>query len=385
MEKIATHVERQYQKLLKITGLVSFIILIVIFWDINALGASASFTYFVSKLAFLVVPILIITAYRHNDILRPYMQPAFALNLFAYSAYYMSTVHYSYYTAFIQLFVGLVLYLKFSVKSFLTTYFIALLLVFYGVNSLKAQFGIVEFVQRSSDILSAVIPMYILSILIFFVLKRAEEKEEAKTDFFKNLGENVGFLLHEIKQPLLAIESEVSHGKIDEIHELLQVSNIMWPNQIEEVIPTRDFETGELLKDILQIYDKDIKDLNINLIFEVDSFVINQNKQIIRIILKNLIKNAIEANVGNNIKNKYIKIKSDNKSSLSIENSITKNLKIDVKKIFTAGFSQKSNLTNKGMGLFITSQLAKKTNNSVNASQRKDSFQINLKLNVKNN
>lgn len=114
---------------------------------------------------------------------------------------------------------------------------------------------------------------------------------------------------------------------------------------------------------------------------EGDFPVIKKNRQVVRLMIKNLIKNAIEANA-ETMENKSILLKMADDKTLEILNTLIKGAKINLKKIFNAGFSQKTNLSNRGLGLYIVSELAYKNNIKMNVTQTKEKFIFKLSFYV---
>lgn len=180
MHGSASIVENHSVMLFKILLFVTLSNSLANIWDINGLGATPDATYILSKLLFLALPFIFLFLYRKVEALRSYMQPAIALTFFAYSAYYMQSVHYSYFTAFIQFFIGLVLFLKFDIKGFLAIYIAGFVFLIISVDSLKGTFSALEFEQKSSDIMGATLPVYLMSILVFFLIKKQRKKKLRK-------------------------------------------------------------------------------------------------------------------------------------------------------------------------------------------------------------
>lgn len=204
----------------------------------------------------------------------------------------------------------------------------------------------------------ATVPIFIISILVYFYIRRQELEAEAKSVFFENIGKNVGFILHEIKQPLKKLQNQESSA--DEIHELLETASIMWPSksqvkkaELEEILLKEKVE--KVLADFAPYLDY----INVELEQKNLDQRVNGVKPFFRIILKNLIKNALEE-IQQQEEMGKLAISFNEKNQLIIENTATK--KKNTSLLLTAGESTKSNQTNRGLGLYISKKLCDKMN-----------------------
>ncbi len=353
-------------------------------WDVLGLGAELTLSYLSMKALFIISPILCVYLYKVIPSFRNLAQPIIAIIYFLYCYYYTANLNYSYYTAFIQFFMGIVVFFRFSKKSFLISYGIGLILVYCAVQSLQGGRSVADFVELSEIIYGAILPIYFISFVVFFTIKNAELEDDMKSLFFQEIGKNVGFLIHEIKQPIKELMNTTNPNSesVESLNELLETANIIWPSQDQSaVLHTGDVQTNDLISEVLNSYKKYLNYIDVEIIVDPQIPKLYTNKAILKIIIKNIIKNALEEIVNDDLKNSVIKISfTRNQKNLYfvISNSIKVGKKVPLKKIFDAGFSGKNGAANKGIGLFITKQLAQRITCSLEATQTHDTFSMEL-------
>lgn len=376
------YLKKEFSKILKLIIFITISNCFIIIWDINGLGAELTPLYILMKLLFNISPFLVLYTYKIGPRSRSLTQSIISIIYFLYCYYYTSTLHHSYYTAFLQFFIGIVFFFRFSKKSFIMTYGIGLFLVYLSIQSYSNILNVADFEELTRNVYGAVLPIYLFCFLVFFSFKKFEVQDEMKSLFFQEIGKNVGFLMHEIKQPLKEIMNSSSSDSVENLSELLETANLIWPSQDQSnEVQLQEVEFSETFNEVLKNYSKYLSYIDVKIEVDPNIPTLTTNRNILKIILKNLLKNALEEIVNDDIKNAVIEIKysKDQKHQYIImENSIIPNKKIPVGKIFEAGFSSKDGAANKGIGLFITRQLAQKISCSVAASQSGDKFQVKL-------
>ena len=326
----------------------------------------------------MVSPFLVLWMGNRFKNLQHLVDPIIAIIYFGYSGLYMVTVSYSYYTAFIQFFFGLVLFFRFSTRSFLVSYISGYLIFNYSVGLLENVLPASEYEARVTDMGGAILPVFLISILTYFLIKKSQNKAEASAVFFQRVGESMGFLLHEIKGPLQALGASAATVEYEEIEELIHVSNVMWPSSGGVEIEKVEFSLKELALKVVSRFEDQINHFEIEIDFEGEFSNVNTSRQITRLICKNLIKNAVEEIIEHNPKKKRVIIKMPSQNELNISNYVER--KLDSKKIFTIGFSSKTNQTNKGLGLFICRELGSKAGMKLGCSQGRGLINFQLKF-----
>lgn len=274
---------------------------------------------------------------------------------------------------------GIVLFYRFSVRSFLITYSTGLLIFFYSLNLLEGTLPANEFVRVQNDTASSVIPIYIFSILFFLIIRRKEEKEQVTSMFFQRIGENMGFILHEIRGSVAHMnDGAVASSELEEVKDILQISHIMWPDKKTKDLKMveKEFSVQKLIEKVLDKYRFEIEKRNIGIEMIGEFYPLNKNKQVMRIIIKNLVQNAIEEIIMNNVENSELKFLMPSNKKLMIINSCSK--KPSISTIKRPGTSSKKTDYNHGLGLYIVDELARNAGISVNLSVIKDKFQAEL-------
>lgn len=376
--------ENQYKRVKKIVLFITISNSLVIFWDILGLSHTPTSFYIFSKIFFLTGPLLLLNFYKHLKNGHLWIEMLLAIVYFGYSGLYMATVHYSYYTAFMQFFIGLIVFLHFTVKTFLIAYGVGSIFFLLSLQHIGKKMEALQFEALKADIMGAVLPLLFVSVLIFIFIRKKELAEKNKDLFFKRIGESVGFLLHEIKQPLRSIQHSPDHEKIQDIEELLLISELMWPSEHSKTeVLLKDHQLKDILQEQINQYLPAINGLKIRIDSNLDEhnrFPVKTNRNIVKIILKNLLKNAIEELSTIESEKRVISI-SHQQNTLTIKNRRNPQKKISSRDIFDPGYSTKTGTTNKGIGLYICKELARKINLNIDINISENDFTVNLIFN----
>lgn len=377
--------ENQYRRVQKIVFFITISNSLVIFWDLFGLNQLATPAYIFSKIFFLGTPLLLLGFYKKIKDGHLWIEMLLAIIYFGYSGYYMATVHYSYYTAFMQFCIGLIVFLHFSVKTFLIAYGLGTIFFIFSIQHLATTMEPSRFQFLKPEIIGALLPLLFVSILIFLFIRKKELNERNKDLFFKRIGESVGFLLHEIKQPLRSIQQSPGNEKVEEIEELLLISDLMWPTEnSKNEVHFKNHHFKDILQQQISEYQSAIKGLKIQIETHLnndDSFILKTNRNILRIILKNILKNAIEELANLEIEKRIISIER-NQNTLIIKNHKNPKQKISSRDLYKPGYSTKSGVTNKGIGLYICKELAEKINVEIDIKADGHEFRVNLSFPV---
>lgn len=200
---------------------------------------------------------------------------------------------------------------------------------------------------------------------------------------FVNLGQVSGFLMHEIKNHLYA--QQMGEGTVDkdlkvELTELVHISEaLVDANSTLEGISRLNF--FKLLEYQLRQFDEKFKSFNITVENQLSVFFLESNETALNIIIKNILKNAIE----------YLRTIPESKRSLKIAaqqntadikifftNRIEDNFSFTSEELFRAFFSTKENLSNRGLGLYISKQLCEKLGVEIDIAIEKDEINFIL-------
>lgn len=352
----------------KVVCFITFIFSVVILWDIKGLGASLTTDYIASKVFFIFTPLVLVFILPYLKKLKSLAHTVMILIFFMYCYYYTVNLHYSYYTSFLQFIFGIVFFFRFRVFEFLFIYISAGALVLMALSELENSLPPLEFASKSSDIMGALLPMYALSFYVYFVVRKKEMDNETKDFFFKKIGENVGFVLHEIKTPL-------SQSKNSPLQDIFYIANILWPGKKQEIIKT-EFNLKDLVQDVHVEFSEVLETLNIQVKINVDKKIIS-SYPIVRLIFKNLFKNAVEECIAcPNIAT----IRVDDRGGLRVVNTRSEKKRINGKKLTIPGYTTKHNISNKGIGLYIVDQLCAKILSSLEIKIDSSEFSATVKL-----
>lgn len=372
--KWPTGLSSHNRELLKVVLFISLSFSLCALWDIFGLKVEITFFYIFMKLFFIVVPPLLYL--KMEGIEKSKLDLMVSLIFYFYS--YINTVYVdiSYYTAFLQFFIGTVYFMRYKVKDFLFSHFVGITLYSLSLLHYKTSLSQSEYLSQLQISNGATLPVFGISFLIFYMIKRHEHADKAKAVFFERIGQDVGFILHEIKQPLRKIQN--SNGDIHEINELLETANIMWPTQKKDKrIQLQSLSLAPLVQEILESHKSSLEYIDVEFhTYNLENEVIS-HRTFTRIIIKKLIKNALEESFQNGKANK-ITLFYKEPHILIIENTIFE--KKNIRDIFKAGKSTKSNHSNKGLGLYICKQLCEKMGAKIHVTTTHDIFTVKIEF-----
>lgn len=379
-EKINIFEENQFKRLFKIVFFITISNSLVIFWDISGLKQALTSEYLISKAFFLLTPLLLLVIYKKMKSHHLWIEMLLAITYFGYSGYYMSTVHYSYHTAFMQFCIGLIVFLHFNLTTFLIAYGSGVSFFILSLNSLSDKMDSSQYQVLKAEIVGAQTPLLFVTILIFIFIRKKELRDQRKDLFFQKIGESVGFLLHEIKQPLRAAWTSLDANKVEDIEDLLTISDVMWPSEFSKnEIILKTIMCNDIIQEQLNLYEKYLKSLNIKVETNLSTYKIEAktNRNILKIILRNLIKNAIEALSEVEEDQRILSIELEGRKII-IKNNKSPKHKIAQSQILLPGYTTKKGQTNKGIGLFICNELASKVDIKLDIQLTKINFTASL-------
>jgi len=233
---------------------------------------------------------------------------------------------------------------------------------------------------------------------------REKDKQIMQQSRLAQMGEMLSMIAHQWRQPLTAISSsstainiKAKLNKLDKETSIELSNNIIeYSKHLSETIDDfRDFfrpnkervETSynDLVRSVLLIVETSIINKNIQLIQELNtdktfSTYPNEIKQVIL----NLIKNAEDVLIENNIKDPYIKIKTymqDNKHILEVSDNGTGIDNAIIGKIFDPYFSTKTKKDGTGLGLYLSKTIIEKhCNGKLSARNTADGVVFKIEL-----
>ena len=297
----------------------------------------------------------------------------------SFTCYFVDLVYINTYTQFFLI----ILLLKFQKNNFI--YLHSLMLITAGALCYYA-FKINYYTE--SQAIDRFLTTFCEWVFTFIVHRKVYAKQvssiEEMTPFY-SLGKTTSFLLHEIQSPLAQLERSASPLKkeitqnISEIRRIIDVSKSMGSEDKNHKIV--NLSLNELLDKVIESYKSQIKFLNIQIIKDLEVGFIKSDTTSLQIILRNLIKNSLEAGLETE-KEHYSKIKTssiEGYTYIKVSNptdhktSITDN-------IFKAGFSTKKSSSNMGHGLYLTKKVVEDLDGTISASIENGIFNVEVAL-----
>lgn len=234
----------------------------------------------------------------------------------------------------------------------------------------------------------AIITLALISNKIYKILKNYKkqviENEKELKVLNKSLEEMISNIAHQWRQPLTelssilmfiklkfdtkTLDSKIMENKIEDATQVLEYMSHTIDDFRGFFSPKKEkerFYLHELIENILLISSNMFKNNNIEIVCDIDkNIVLNSYLNELQQVILNILKNAKDALVENNIKSPYIKIeaKVDEKN---IYLSITDNaggIKTEpINKIFEAYFTTKPQGQGTGIGLYMSKMILEKS------------------------
>ncbi|MEC7276941.1 MAG: HAMP domain-containing sensor histidine kinase [Bdellovibrionota bacterium] len=365
------YLDQESRKPFKVTLFVALSNILAMTWDLFGLKTEPSLSYLSLKIFFLLTPSLLFFVFKEQSASSK-RNTLVAITYYAYCLYNTAYVDQSYYTSFMQFFFGQVYFLRFSTRDFFIAHGVGLSFYTLALLKLKSTIPAEDYAFQLQLMNGATLPIFGISVLIFFYIKRQEGAERAKSVFFETIGRDVGFILHEIKQPLLKISSQKEDQNIEDLNELLETANIMWPSQTSEV-HLESVPLKELCDDILNDLKRYTDHMELTIENQIPPLSVTAKRSFLKIILKNLLKNAIEEAAKHQ---GHIKLSFEDPLKFIMTNTIES--QVNTRHILKAGVSYKSGAMNRGLGLYISKQLCEKMQAKLSVSATKNHFKATL-------
>lgn len=365
------------QRIFKLLIFVTLSNTVALLWDLFGLKVAVTPWYLFFKALFLVLPFpYLLSDFGMSKGLKYALLSSF---FYFYCFYHVVWVDFSYYTAFIQFFFGTVFFITFPVRDFILTHGTGIILYGASLTLLRLNLSPEDYAQKLQLMNGAVIPIIGISILFYFSIRRREQADLAKAVFFQQIGTNVGFILHEIKQPIKKIQNEVEGKNLEELNELLETANLMWPTRSSKSrIQINEFNFKKLVEEVLKQYEEFTELIRVTIEIKNCDHTISVNRAFFKIVLKNLIKNALEESLDNGLDN-TLTIEMKDLKTIQISNT-TKKKGSTLANLYEAGYSTKKGIGNKGLGLFIAKQLCQKMDTKISLEHDHHLFRATLSL-----
>jgi signal transduction histidine kinase len=234
----------------------------------------------------------------------------------------------------------------------------------------------------------AIFTLALISNKIYKILKNYKQKvvenEKELKILNKSLEEMISNIAHQWRQPLTELSSilmfiklkfdtktldtKIMENKIEDATQVLEYMSHTIDDFRGFFSPTKEkerFYLYELIENILLISSNMFKNNNIEIVCDIDkNLILNNYLNELQQVVLNILKNAKDALVENNIKDPYIKIeaKLDEKNIyLSITDNAGGITTEPINKIFEAYFTTKDQSKGMGIGLYMSKMILEKS------------------------
>jgi signal transduction histidine kinase len=213
----------------------------------------------------------------------------------------------------------------------------------------------------------------VLSILVYYAFNLQRERVQELTNRFAFIGQQAAFLLHELKSPLarfMSKHTEVDNKDAEYIYSIIEGVELLVSKQGPKLL---EFEWGDIAIYLKDEFSEICEHYQIKLELEgIEGRAIG-HKSTLRLALKNLVKNAIEA-IAQSGKPGTIWIKRKG-TEIEVRNNGPLLTSEKIQQIFKPFYSEKSGKQNFGIGLHFVESV-------VNAHKGKIDVQVQNEVNI---
>ena len=351
----------------------------MIFWDVFILKVTGWTYYYPFKFAVILSYFFVGFLVRKGKLLPSTGFEITTPIFYIYSYVCMNYLHPTYIFSFYQ---GIIFYSFVYMGSFLRYSFISLLgfvLAFISIQAMPEPDFIKpgHSIKEHLEILTAI--LVIISIVVYHFFNRQREILYQKDQQFASIGRQAAFLLHELKSPLnrfIASNSEKTNNDAEYILSIIEGVELLISRK--ENLSFQKFEWSDIEKYLRSEFGAACAFHQIDLQisgFEGDG---RGHRSTIRLALKNLVKNAIEA-FNSNSPDRIIRVLRD-KDTIEVSNNGEVVSKEKIDKLFEPFVSDKNSRTNLGIGLHFVETVVKAHNGHINVVVENGWSKFRMKL-----
>jgi signal transduction histidine kinase len=288
--------------------------------------------------------------------------------------------------AFLHYLIVTPIFINIKKKPFLYANVIALIIVV--VTSINIPNVDITGREISAEIINSYALLFFVVVIWYMGVLTQRQKEEDNNKVFSELGKVSSFLLHELSSPVSRLANKASNSEehsreIDQIKNLLQLTKAI--SQKRSEIKKDEFKLSTLSNYYIDEYSRTIDRLDIEVDVEERNRVVNSNATFVDIIVKNIIKNAIEhlkTLESNNKKIVIREISDEKKEVLRISNTAEKKSKKEINEMFSPLYSTKKTKygSNQGIGLFISKRMAEGLGININCFCKDDLIHFDVEF-----
>lgn len=320
--------------------------------------ATNALYYILTAISFLICLFLVKDKSKSRENIRPFIFIALMVSYVVSKTYFIS---YIYAIAGIQCALLVAMFLNFDLKKYLAINIFLFIAMYYSIqhNGDTDPVTVIVGNETKYAVLQFYTSVHLFIILLYTMAAYPKIKAIKSERSFSELGKSTSFLLHELSRPIQKLQNNLEskdQSFLNELIDTLELARVL-RNKDYVNINLESFDISALYREIIKDYESFIPYFEIQFQEDVpQSLIINGNAKFTKLIISNLIRNAIEAL-------KDVPNKEDRVMHLIIDQkqfSLTNNCfkKVDCSKIFDPGYTTKKG--NMGVGLFLTNTLCEK-------------------------
>lgn len=359
--------------------IVSVIVAIVSFFDLLVLGSAPTISYFLTRGSFIAFPYLYAHLFKNHSI-GNYVCDFFIFNYFTYAIFYSHFYSYVYVFAFIQFGIGMAGIVRVSARFYIPIAIYAVLgsaLSIFWLGKYPTSFTIE---QVKVDLASSVFTVFIFSFFIYYRSARERDRARQADEVFADIGKRLSIVLHELQGTLWRIGGQ--SREFFEIQELVTLMRVLSNKDSKAIKDFEQLDFSSLFNDVYLLYSDTILSSQIKLKTDFSDLTLRTERTSLHLILKNLFKNAIEEQLHLPVEKREISFsfKQVNGHQILTCHNSARERKVDVSEIMRPFVSDKDNVTNQGLGLYIITQLGQRLGALVDVQAPAGSFRVRLNL-----
>ena len=303
--------------------------------------------------------------------------------MLTYSVYGVFYIDFSYCYSFLELYLAMSIFFRFSKKTYLLLMLWGGILNFFTIEYMREPNFIKEGMSFKPHMLLMSIIIYYLSMMLFYFVTKKREELSALHAKYALIGKQSSFAFHEIKKPMRRLISAENNENSDFqlINNILFNIELMFnnPQSFKESFKTFNFKRvfTRLEEEFIPFFNE----YNIEFHYPKKDLPLVANEGLIFQVFKNLMVNAIEAiakNKNNGEDTRYFiqvdveEHTNEGKTILRFSNTGSSIAKIDRENIFNPFYSTKNTTANNGLGLSFCRNIIEGHGGSITAHSEKD-------------
>lgn len=276
-----------------------------------------------------------------------------------YSFYGIIFLDFTYCYSFLEMYLVISFFFRISKKAYISLMTFGGVLNIVGIIYAPEPAFIRDGMSFKPHIFIVSFIIYFLSYILYFNVTKRKGQFAELQDKFASIGKQSSYFFHEIKKPIsrLLHSDSVQSTDVQQINNIFLNVELMLKNPENFKSSFSQFNLKTILLHLEQEFDSYFKEYKINFNIPADDLVLFANKGLLNQVFKNLIINAVEAIIKENITTTSNTISvtyingAGRKKIIHFQNTGSTIAPHNKESIFDPFFTTKNSGTNYGLGL----------------------------------